>query len=297
MDKTLLPVVTISAVNAGPIDEGETAVFTLSATPNPTGKIMVSVDVKHAQGTTGNFLDTDDIKVHQVSVSTSGSGTLEITTISDAVTEASGSIQATLKSDLKGDPESVDRTTSATYLIGSNPTPATVAITDNDIAGLPSVTISGVKSIEEGESATFTLSTDTIGSNLLSVRVRITRNGDYFSQQNSSPELKTIVIPSDGSTPGEFEITETTINDGTDEDDGTISVRVLTDPENPDTYAVGENSNHNTRVKDDDDSNLPSITIAGGSKVVEGPNVKAEFTLTATSVGSATSVHVRVSSE
>ena len=294
LDKAVLPVVTISAVNAGPIDEGETAVFTLSATPNPTEKIMVSVDVKHAQGTTGNFLDLDDIKVHPVSVSTSGSGTLEITTISDAITEPSGSIQATLQSDPKGDLESVNRTTSSTYLIGTTPAPATVAITDNDNAGLPSVTISGDDSIGEGATATFTLAADSIGSNSLSVSVRITRAGSFFAEGTVLTTTSTYSIPTDGATPGRLEIEVDSVQDGEDEVDGSITARVLSDPLATDTYSVGENSSHITTIVDDDDSNLPSISISAGPKVTEGSGADAVFTITATQADTAVSVNVSV---
>ena len=294
LDKAVLPVVTISAVNVGPIDEGETAVFTLSATPNPTEKIMVSVDVKHAQGTTGNFLDSDDIKVHPVSVSTSGSGTLEITTISDAITEASGSIQATLQSDPKGDPDSVDRTTSSTYLIGTTATPATVAITDNDNAGLPSVTISGDDSIGEGATATFTLAADSIGSNSLSVSVRITRVGSFFAEGTVLTTTRTYLIPPDGATPGRLEIEVDTVQDGEDEVDGSITARVLSDPLATDTYSVGENSSHITTIVDDDDSNLPSISISAGPEVTEGSGADAVFTISATQADTAVSVNVSV---
>ena len=142
LDKAELPLITITAENAGPIDEGETAVFTLSATPNPTAEIMVSVKVEHAQGTTGNFILPADKKTHQVRVSTAGSGRLEVRTVADTVLEANGTIQATLIVDPLGvyDPSDEGEPSSTTYLIGPAPVPASVAITDNDRTGVPSVT-------------------------------------------------------------------------------------------------------------------------------------------------------------
>ena len=148
--------------------------------------------------------------------------------------------------------------------------------------------------IDEGESATFTIAADSIGADSLSVRVRITRDGNFFAADKLQTDAVTIIIPPDGQTQGRYVITESTENDGIEEDDGSIVVRVLTDTDSPATYSVGEDSSQTTRVKDDDDNSLPNITIVGGSKVTEGPDVNAVFTLTATSVGSATSVDVRV---
>ena len=190
LDKALLPSITISAENAGPIDEGETAVFNLAATPTPNAEIMVSVQVDHAAGTTGNFLDTEDIKTHVVRVSTAGIGVLRISTDSDGTPEDNGSIQATLKDDPKGvdDQNIVNRLTSATYIVGASNNSVTVSITDNDTAGLPMVSISGANSIDEGATATFTLTAATIGSESISVRVRITQVGSFLSRDLSSTQ-------------------------------------------------------------------------------------------------------------
>ena len=294
LDKALLPSITISAVNAGPIDEGETAVFNLVATPTPDEEIMVSVQVDHAPGTTGNFLDTDDIKTHVVPVSTAGTGELRINTVSDGNSEDDGSIQATLKDDPKGEnnPNNVNRLTSATYIVGTSNNSATVAIADNDTAGLPIVTISGADSIDEGATATFTLTAASIGAESITVRVRITQVGSFISRDLSATNEFTFTIPADGDTPGQYNIDEATLADAVDEDDGSITIRILSDPAVTDTYNVGEKSSHSTTVVDDDDSSLPNISIAGGTNVVEGAD--AAFTITATQAGSATSVPVRV---
>ena len=74
--------------------------------------------------------------------------------------------------------------------------------------------------------------------------------------------------------------------DAVDEDDGSITIRILSDPAVTDTYNVGGNSSHTTTVVDDDDSSLPNISITGGTNVVEGAD--AVFTITATQAGSAT---------
>ena len=293
LDKAKLPLITITAENAGPIDEGETAVFTLSATPNPTAEIMVSVDVDHVQGTTGNFILPADKKVHEVPVSTAGSGRFEVRTVSDTILEDSGAIQATLEDDPLGEeePSDVDRTSSTTYLIGSAPVPARVSITDNDRTGVPSVTISGSDSIDEGDTATFTLTANPIETSPVEVSVRISHQGNFFSRDLSTTNTFTFVIPHDGETPGELVIAEATVTDAVDEDDGSITLRVLSDPKASDLYAVGTNSSATTTVVDNDDSNLPNVTISGSSPVNESGD--AVFTISATT-GSEPSINVRV---
>ena len=246
---------------------------------------MVSVDVNHAQVTTGNFLDLDDIKIHPVSVSTSGSGTLEITTISDAVTEASGSITATIKAE-------TDRTKVITYAVDENDDLATVAISDNDTAGLPSVTISGPQNIEEGETLTFTLTANPPNTSDLEVRVRISQEGDFLSRDVSSNNEFDFIILANGTPPGQQEFPEATVADDLPEGNGFITLRVLSDPGTNDTYSVGQNSTIRTEVRDDDDDNLPSITITKTSDVIEGSD--AVFTLSASDKGDADSVSVRV---
>ena len=68
LDKAVLPGISISKQNSAPIDEGEEAVFMLSADPNPTSTIMVSVEVEYAQGSMRSFLNPSDIKIHRVPV-------------------------------------------------------------------------------------------------------------------------------------------------------------------------------------------------------------------------------------
>ena len=294
LDKVKLPAVTIAALDAGPIDEGETAVFTLSASPNPISEIMVSVEVDHAPATTGDFINLADKKIHQVPVSIAGSGRLEVRTVSDAVSEASGSIQATLKADPMGedDESNVGRTTSTTYLVDGDNDSTTVAITDNDHADKPSITISGLDTIDEGATATFTLTAEPVNNVPVLVSFRITRQGNFFTQGFSETETITRTIPHDGDTPGQLEISESTITDAIDEEDGSITLRILSDPESTDFYSVGATSIYKTRVIDDDDSNLPNITISGGAGIEE--STSAEFTITATRAGSNLSVDVRV---
>ena len=185
-----------------------------------------------------------------------------------------------------------DRTKVITYAVDENDDSATVAISDNDTAGLPSVTISGPQNIEEGESLTFTLTADPPNTRDITVKVRITQEGDFLSRDVSEENEFDFIILANGSPPGQQEFPEATVADDLPEGNGFIILRVLSDPGTNDTYSVGQNSTIRTEVRDDDDDNLPSITITKSSDVIEGSD--AVFTLSASDKGEADSVSVRV---
>ena len=56
--------------------------------------------------------------------------------------------------------------------------------------------------------------------------------------------------------------TQATTADAVDETDGSITARVLSDPETTDTYAVGVQVTATVNVMDNDVETLPSITIS-----------------------------------
>ena len=211
--------------------------------------------------------------------------TLPIATIADADTEDSGSITATIKAE-------TDRTKMITYAVKEDNDSASVAITDNDTAGLPSVTISGPDNIEEGESLTFILTANPPNNNQLTVRVRITQEGDFLSRNISSTNEIDFIVLTNGTPPGQREFTEATVADDIAEGNGFITLRVLSDPGINDTYSVGQISSIRTEVRDDDSDDLPSITLSKGLDIVEGSD--AVFTLSASDKGEADSVSVRV---
>ena len=71
-----------------------------------------------------------------------------------------------------------------------------------------------------------------------------------------------VTIPNTGPNAGTATFTQATVADAIVEIDGSITARVLSDPEATDTYAVGEQVTATVNVMDNDDDSLPSIMIS-----------------------------------
>ena len=84
-----VPEISIAAVDAD-IDEGGVAVFAVSAVPVPASPLSVEVSVAQS----GDFGVSTGSR--QVTVGTSGTGTLSVSTSGDSVDEANGSVTATV---------------------------------------------------------------------------------------------------------------------------------------------------------------------------------------------------------
>ena len=149
-----------------------------------------------------------------------------------------------------------------------------------------------MSSIEEGDFATYTLTANPVNTSPLTISVRISQTGNYLTPDSISNNVKRVSIPSKGATSGQGLLMVNTESDTIDEDNGTVTVRVLSDPLATDTYNVGVISSFTTMVEDNDDDNLPSVTISTGSGIMEGTD--AEFTISATQVGIEASVMVKV---
>ena len=89
-DDDVLPVVAIAGGSA--ITEGGEAVFTLTATPPPQRDITVTVDVVDS----GDFASSGEAGARQVTISTSGTVTLDVATDNDTADESDGNITATV---------------------------------------------------------------------------------------------------------------------------------------------------------------------------------------------------------
>ena len=93
--KDTIPMVTIARISPSSIDEGEDAVFVVSASGiTLTQPIGVSVTV--AQGASDNFIDMATTTPPSVMVQTNGTGELRIKTKADAIDEPDGKISVTL---------------------------------------------------------------------------------------------------------------------------------------------------------------------------------------------------------
>ena len=238
------PTITISRSQSS-ITEGQSARFTLTASPAPSSNLTVSVRVTQS----GSFISgTAPTSVRISSGRTTASFT--VGTSNDNVIERSGSITAQVRS-------------GTGYNVGS-PSSASVTVNDND---KPTITISrGTSPITEGTSARFTLTASAAPLSNLTVSVRVTQSGSFIS--GTAP---TSVRISSGRTTASF--TVGTSNDNVIERSGSITAQVRSGT----GYNVGSPSSASVTVNDND---KPTITISRGtSPITEGTS--ARFTLTA----------------
>ena len=247
-----VPTVTITAGNS--ITEGQFATFTLTASPAPATSLSVSVAVTQR----GDFAASQQTGTRTVTIPSSGSATLTVATVNDATDEPNGSIGAALQS-------------GSNYNVGGASS-ASVAVADNDAPAVirPTVTITAGNSITEGQFATFTLTASPAPATSLSVSVAVTQRGDFAASQQTG--TRTVTIPSSGSAT----LTVATVNDATDEPNGSIGAAL----QSGSNYNVGGASSASVAVADND----AAITNHGQLQItVSDATVKAggllEFTV------------------
>ena len=244
---TPAPTVTISAGSG--VSEGSPASFTVTASPSPGSPITVSLTV----GQSGDYAASGSTGTKSVTVPTTGSATYSVATVDDGTDEANGSITVRVNG---GDG----------YDVGS-PAATTVAVSDNDDPP-PTVTISAGSGVNEGSPASFTVTASPAPGSPITVSLTVSQSGDYAASGTTG--TKSLTIPTTGSAT----YSVATVDDGTDEADGSITVRV----NGGDGYDVGSPAATTVAVSDNDDP-PPTVTISAGSGVNEGS--PASFTVTA----------------
>ncbi len=163
------PEVTIAAVSAS-VAEGAPAQFRLTADPTPAADLSVTVTIA-ATGTRGVTEGDQTVTI------TAGQDEriLDVTTTSDGVEETDDTVTATLTA-----VDSPDVGDATGYELGS---PATATITVKD--ALPVVTIATAQvSVEEGASATYTLTADPYPAQGSGLEVRINVTGSCVTPVN-----------------------------------------------------------------------------------------------------------------
>ncbi len=129
----------------------------------------------------------------------------------------------------------------------------------------PEISIAGGAGVVEGVAASFTVTASPKPAVDLDVTVTVAQSGDFGVSAGS----RAVTIPASGSKT----FTVATANDSTDEADGSVTVTVGSGT----GYTVSSTQSAATVAVSDDD--VPEISIAAGSDVVEGS--AASFTLTA----------------
>ena len=178
-DADLIPEVSIARISPATIDEGETAIFELSAgTPGASSDFKATVEVSITSGD-GNFLArTPPYTVEETILAATDKGTLRIPTVADTDDENN----VTISVEVQTDPNESDSTKPVNYTAST--TPASITIEDNDVSGATTaVTISGPAKVYEGQSADFTITANPAptGTDVVRVNYRITEVGFILS--------------------------------------------------------------------------------------------------------------------
>ncbi len=243
------PTPEVSVTAGSGITEGGDAVFTVTASPAPAANLAVSVTVSQS----GDYGATTGQRT--VTVPTSGSVTLTVGTTDDSTDETDGSVTATVNA-------------GSGYTVSSSRGAATVAVSDNDAAPTPVVSVTGGTGITEGGSAVFTVTASPAPAANLDVSVTVSQSGDY----GATTGQRTVTVPTSGS----VTLTVGTTDDSTDETDGSVTATVNAGS----GYTVSSSQGAATvGVSDNDAAPTPVVSVTAGSGVTEGGD--AVFTVTA----------------
>ena len=270
--KETLPTVKINRTSPSSIDEGEDAVFTVTATGvTLTQELEVAVNID--EGAMDDFIDSATMTPSTVMVKTSGTGVLKIKTKADEVDEPNGTISVTL-----------EKSSGATYLLGSRKF-AMIAVKDNDDDGtLPKISIAGTTPVTEGDDVRFVLQANPVpsGDDTITARVQVSETGDFLVMPaKNSPRVVNVVIGASGGI-----LSLPTVADAEDEPDAKVIGRIISEDipdESTATYTIGTIPFFEITVQDNDDPTLHSINIAAvTASVSEAHGAKVQFNVTAT---------------
>ncbi len=243
------PTPEVSVTAGSGITEGGDAVFTVTASPAPSSNLDVSVTVSQS----GDYGATTGQRT--VTIPTTGSVTLTVGTTDDTTDETDGSVTATVNA-------------GSGYTVSSSQGAATVAVSDNDDAPTPVVSVTAGSGVTEGGDVVFTVTASPAPASNLAVSVTVSQSGDY----GATTGQRTVTVPTSGS----VTLTVGTTDDTTDETDGSVIATVNAGS----GYTVSSSQGAATvGVSDNDDAPTPVVSVTAGSGVTEGGD--AVFTVTA----------------
>ena len=228
-DDDHLPVVSVAA-GAG-VSEGAGAMFTVSASPKPSG--MLFVQVKVAQS--GDF----GVPIGSLSVGVPSGGSVSFTvpTVDDSVDEANGAV-------------SVLALAGSGYTVSETASSASAVVLDDDDPPpvVPVVSVSAGGGVAEGGDAVFTVSAVPKPTEALPVAVTVGVDDDFAATAGS----RTVTIPPSGT----VKLTVATVGDSVDEPDGSVTV-TLDAPAADAGYTVSSTARSASVAVSDDDP--PSV--------------------------------------
>ena len=239
----------VSVTGGNVVTEGGDATFTVTASPAPASNLAVSVTVSQI----GDYGATTGQRT--VTIPTTGSVTFTVGTTDDTTDETDGSVTATVNA-------------GSGYTVSSTQGAATVAVSDNDDAPTPVVSVTAGSGVTEGGDASFTVTASPAPAANLDVSVTVSQSGDY----GATTGQRTVTIPTTGS----VTLTVGTTDDSTDETDGSVTATVNAGS----GYTVSSSQGAATvGVSDNDAAPTPVVSVTAGSGVTEGGD--AVFTVTA----------------
>ena len=237
-----VPEISIAAVSD--ITEGANAMFTLTANPAPATPLTVEVEVTQSAdfgAATG---------MHTVTIPTSGTKTFQVATNDDRADDADGPVTVTIS-------------TGTGYTVSADSGSAEVNVSDNDPpAGTPVVSIVAGSDIQEGADVTFTVTANPPPSADLAVSVTISQTGEFVAATGS----QTFTIP----TTGTYMFTVAIDDDDVYEEDGSVTVTVGTNTNNPGSYAASPTDSSATVQVSDDEKSNPCVQVVTASGTIEG---------------------------
>ncbi len=271
------PRVTVTASTAGPVTEGGTLAFTLTARPAPAADLTVNYTVSDAANADFVAADGEGAKTAVIRAGES-SADIEVATVADSADEPSGGVSVAVDSGdgyAPGDPASAEVRVAdddATTVALAGPADAIA-----EAGGIKAFTVTLGRTLEAHESLRVPL---VFGG-------EATRGDDWTAVCAEAPgiycgPLHTYVSPhvkfiGANGAPAVATVTLTAVPDSLDEGEGeTVTVAIGTVETNADGGAAASGSLRFT-ITDDDDP-LPAVTVAAGPGVTEG--AAATFTLT-----------------
>ena len=197
------PIPELSLSGGGGVNEGGSASFTIHADPAPAADVTVSVAVAQS----GDYLDAPGAGTRAITLAAGATtASLTIATVNDGTDEADGSVSVSLNA-------------GTGYTVASSNAAATVAVRDDDDP-VPEVSISAGGEVTEGGSASFTVTASPAPASPLDVDVTVAQSGDFAASGQTG--ARTVTVPASGSAT----LAVATVDDGTDEADGSVSVTI-----------------------------------------------------------------------
>jgi C1A family cysteine protease len=260
-DVAALPTVTITANDPTASEAGTTTgQFTITRTGATTSALTVNYAVS---GTATPGSDYSSIGTSVTIPAGSASATKTVTPINDTTVENDETVVVTLSSN-------------AAYTVGS-PNSATVTITSDDVAALPTVTITANDpTATEAGTTTGQFTITRTGATTSALTVNYAVSGTATSGSDYSSIGTSVTIPAGSASATK---TVTPINDTTVENDETVVVTLGSDA----AYTVGSPNSATVTITSDDVTGLPTVTItANDPTATEVGTTTGQFTITRT---------------